>query len=131
MFPQAERENLTKLGIINTKAIWWNLATPALYEQVLQRREGVLAHLGPLVTRTGNYTGRSPKDKFIVEEPSSMDMATRRLDLNSDGLTENTRASYPITHIPNISRDGMGGHPKNILFLTADAFGVLPPPLPG
>jgi len=359
MFPQTERENLTKLGIINTKAIWWNLATPALYEQVLQRQEGVLAHLGPLVTRTGYYTGRSPEDKFLVEEPSSVDMvnwgkvnrpfsrdryetlrkrlmaylqgrelfvqdcyvgadpeyrlpirvitekawhslfarnmfvreldpnklathqpqftlidaadfkanpdedgthseafillhfgrkeaiiggtayageikktlltvmtfllpsrkvlpmhcsanygknrddlalffglsgtgkttlsadpersligddehgwsdggvfnfeggcyakviglsreqepeifettrrfgtilenvaidmATRRLDLNSDGLTENTRASYPITHIPNISRDGMGGHPKNILFLTADAFGVLPP----
>lgn len=42
-------------------------------------------------------------------------------------LTENTRCSYPITHIPNASRDGRGGHPENILFLTADAFGVMPP----
>jgi phosphoenolpyruvate carboxykinase (ATP) len=56
-----------------------------------------------------------------------MDPATRRLDLDSDVLTENTRASYPITHIPNVARTGTGGQPKNILMLTADAFGVLPP----
>ena len=52
---------------------------------------------------------------------------TRRLDLNDDSLTENTRAAYPISHIPNATRDGRGGHPSNIVFLTADAFGVLPP----
>jgi phosphoenolpyruvate carboxykinase (ATP) len=52
---------------------------------------------------------------------------TRRVDLNDDSFTENTRASYPISHIPNTDRKGMGGHPKHILFLTADAFGVLPP----
>ena len=46
---------------------------------------------------------------------------------NDARLTENTRAAYPITHIPNATRDGLGGHPKNIIFLTADAFGVLPP----
>jgi phosphoenolpyruvate carboxykinase (ATP) len=56
-----------------------------------------------------------------------MDPATRRLDLDSDAFTENTRASYPITHIPNVAREGAGGQPKNILMLTADAFGVLPP----
>ena len=42
-------------------------------------------------------------------------------------LTENTRAAYPITHIPNACASGVGGHPKNIIMLTADAFGVLPP----
>jgi phosphoenolpyruvate carboxykinase (ATP) len=56
-----------------------------------------------------------------------MDPATRRLDLDSDAFTENTRASYPITHIPNVAREGAGGQPKNIIMLTADAFGVLPP----
>jgi phosphoenolpyruvate carboxykinase (ATP) len=51
----------------------------------------------------------------------------RHIDLNDGTLTENTRAAYPITHIPNIKRDGMGDHPKNIVMLTCDAFGVLPP----
>jgi len=52
---------------------------------------------------------------------------TRRLDLDDATFTENTRASYPITHIPNIVPDGRGGHPRNIIMLTCDAFGVLPP----
>ncbi len=52
---------------------------------------------------------------------------TRRLDLDSAVFTENTRASYPVTHIPSASRTGAGGHPRVVLMLTADAFGVLPP----
>ncbi len=52
---------------------------------------------------------------------------TRRVDLDDDTHTENTRASYPISHIANADRSGIGGHPKHILFLTADAFGVIPP----
>jgi phosphoenolpyruvate carboxykinase (ATP) len=62
-----------------------------------------------------------------ILENVSFDSATGRLDLNDDSLTENTRAAYPISHIPNAKRDGLGGHPKNIIMLTADAFGVLPP----
>jgi phosphoenolpyruvate carboxykinase (ATP) len=65
------REDLTALGIRNANTVWWNLPTPALYEQALQRREALMAHLGPLVVRTGQFTGRSPKDKYIVREPSS------------------------------------------------------------
>lgn len=62
-----------------------------------------------------------------VLENVVMDPDTRRLDLNDDTLTENTRASYPISQIPNAKADGRGGQPKSIIMLTADAFGVLPP----
>ncbi|MBS1261919.1 MAG: Phosphoenolpyruvate carboxykinase (ATP) [Calditrichaeota bacterium] len=55
------------------------------------------------------------------------DADTRRIDLADRSLTENTRASYPLTSIPNIKPDSVGPHPNNIMFLTADAFGVLPP----
>ncbi len=62
-----------------------------------------------------------------ILENVGIDMNTRRIDLDDNSLTENTRAAYPISHIPNATRDGKGGHPENIIFLTADAFGVLPP----
>lgn len=52
---------------------------------------------------------------------------TREIDYHSALLTENTRASYPIGFIPGAVASGRGGHPKNVVFLTADAFGVLPP----
>lgn len=52
---------------------------------------------------------------------------TRRLDLDDASLTENTRASYPITHINNAVLEGMGGHPDNVIMLTCDAYGVMPP----
>jgi phosphoenolpyruvate carboxykinase (ATP) len=52
---------------------------------------------------------------------------TRQLDLDSAALTENTRSAYPIHYISNASPTGLGGHPANIMMLTADAFGVLPP----
>lgn len=62
-----------------------------------------------------------------ILENVGFDAGTGRLDLDDSSLTENTRAAYPIGHIPRAARDGLGGHPKNILMLTADAFGVLPP----
>ncbi len=56
------------------------------------------------------------------------DPVTRKIDLNDDTLTENTRASYPLEFIPNIVPEGyVRTHPKNIIFLTCDASGVLPP----
>ncbi len=60
-------------GLRNLRNIYWNLPTTALYEEVIKRNEGILAHLGPLVVRTGHHTGRSPNDKFIVKEPSSQE----------------------------------------------------------
>ncbi len=62
-----------------------------------------------------------------VLENVAMDMVTRALDFNSQKWTENTRAAYPVEFIDNAIIPGIGGHPETILFLTADAFGVLPP----
>jgi phosphoenolpyruvate carboxykinase (ATP) len=62
-----------------------------------------------------------------VLENVVIDPETRRLNLDDDSLTENTRAAYPITHVANADRSGMCGQPKHVIFLTADAFGVLPP----
>jgi phosphoenolpyruvate carboxykinase (ATP) len=62
-----------------------------------------------------------------VLENVVFDEATRDVDYSDNSLTENTRASYPIHYIPNIVEPCVGGHPTNIIFLTCDAFGVLPP----
>lgn len=62
-----------------------------------------------------------------VVENVVMDPTTRELDLFDNTLAENTRAAYPIDFIPNTSEKNMGGKPQNIIMLTADAFGVLPP----
>ncbi|MBN1681712.1 MAG: phosphoenolpyruvate carboxykinase (ATP) [Anaerolineae bacterium] len=62
-----------------------------------------------------------------ILENVGVDAQRRRIDLDDASLTENTRAAYPITHIPNADYGGIGGHPKHIVFLTADAFGVMPP----
>ena len=56
-----------------------------------------------------------------------IDPNTRKIDLNDETITENTRASYLLSQIENHEPSGMGGHPQNVIFLTADAFGVLPP----
>jgi phosphoenolpyruvate carboxykinase (ATP) len=62
-----------------------------------------------------------------VLENVVMDPATRTLDFADNSLAENSRGSYPIDFIPNTSKDNLGPVPKNIIFLTADAYGVLPP----
>jgi len=58
----------------------------------------------------------------VVLEPE-----TRRVRFADSSITENTRVSYPLHYIPNFVPSGRGGHPKNIVFLAADSFGVLPP----
>ena len=62
-----------------------------------------------------------------VLENVVIDPATRELDLDDNSLAENTRGAYPIHFIPNASGANMGPVPRNIIMLTADAFGVLPP----
>jgi phosphoenolpyruvate carboxykinase (ATP) len=61
-----------------------------------------------------------------ILENVTIDDDTRRIDLH-DARTENTRGSYPVSHLDNVVLDGMGGHPRVILMLAADAFGILPP----
>jgi len=62
-----------------------------------------------------------------VLENVVLDPVTRKVRFGDQSITENTRASYPLHYIPNFVPNGRGGHPRNIVFLTADAFGVLPP----
>ena len=62
-----------------------------------------------------------------VVENMVFDPETFELDFNDNSLTDNTRVAYPMEAISNASETGLGGHPKNIVMLTCDAFGVLPP----
>ena len=69
--PVVSRYGLDHVGLDKLAAAHWNLSVPALYSHALRRGEGELAEGGGLVTVTGEYTGRSPKDKFIVDEPGT------------------------------------------------------------
>ena len=62
-----------------------------------------------------------------VIENMVFDPETLELDFEDDSLTQNTRCAYPLEYISNASASALGGHPKNIIMLTCDAFGVLPP----
>ncbi|HEY6609396.1 MAG TPA: phosphoenolpyruvate carboxykinase (ATP) [Candidatus Limnocylindria bacterium] len=62
-----------------------------------------------------------------ILENVDLDETTRELDLDSDRFTENTRGAYPLEFIGNADPTGMTGHPRAVVFLTADAFGILPP----
>jgi phosphoenolpyruvate carboxykinase (ATP) len=64
------------------------------------------------------------KDGAVVE---NVVMKSREFDFFDSSLTENTRAAYPLEYVKNADLSGMAGHPRTIIFLTADAFGVLPP----
>jgi phosphoenolpyruvate carboxykinase (ATP) len=71
-YPGSRFELITKTPI-QARKIHWNLTPALLYEEVIQRREAMMAENGPLVVYTGKCTGRSPNDKFFVQEPSSQD----------------------------------------------------------
>ena len=72
MATQVERAHgLEALGIVRSGRVHWNLSPAALYEEALRRNEGQLAAEGPLVARTGQHTGRSPNDKFVVRDSQS------------------------------------------------------------
>src|SRR6266849_4288840 len=74
----------------------------------------------PDIYRTTRMSGSILEN--VVYDPT-----TREIDLDDAAKTENTRASYPLTSISNIVPEGHAGNPRNIIMLTADAFGVLPP----
>ena len=65
--------DLSYLGLTNSGRIYYNLPVSRLYEEIVQRGEGSISDHGPIVVNTGQYTGRSPGDKFIVQEDSSSD----------------------------------------------------------
>lgn len=74
----------------------------------------------PLIYRASNQFG-------TILENVTMNPVSRSVNFEDGSKTENTRSSYPITHLENIEPDGVAAHPQNIFFLSADAFGVLPP----
>lgn len=96
--------------------------------------EGVFNYEGGCYAKVINLSPEQEPDIFAttqmfgtILENVVLDPATRRVRFEDQTITENTRASYPLHYIRNHVSSGRGGHPKNIVFLTADAFGVLPP----
>lgn len=63
----------------------------------------------------------------MLENIKFYDEHERVVNYHDTSITENTRVSYPLEYIPNSKSPAIGGHPKNIFFLTCDAYGVLPP----
>jgi phosphoenolpyruvate carboxykinase (ATP) len=96
--------------------------------------EGVFNYEGGCYAKVINLSPENEPDIYsttqmfgTILENVVLDPATRRVKFDDQSITENTRASYPLPYIRNHVPSGRGGHPKNIVFLTADAFGVLPP----
>src|SRR5579885_2400217 len=96
--------------------------------------EGVFNYEGGCYAKVINLSPEGEPDIYrttqmfgTILENVVLDELTRKVKFEDQSITENTRASYPLHYIPNFVPSGRGGHPKNIVFLTADAFGVLPP----
>jgi phosphoenolpyruvate carboxykinase (ATP) len=96
--------------------------------------EGVFNFEGGCYAKCINLSPENEPDIYkttqmfgTILENVVLDPLTRKVKFEDQSITENTRASYPLHYIPNFVKSGRGGHPKNIVFLTADAFGVLPP----
>jgi len=95
---------------------------------------GIFNFEGGCYAKTINLSGESEPEIFAttgrwgsVLENVVIDPVTRVPDFDDGSLTQNGRVAYPIQFIPNASTTGIAAHPKNIIMLTADAFGVLPP----
>src|SRR5713226_9796498 len=94
------RHGLSEHGIRDIEVAHWNLGTAQLVEKAIERREGVLASGGAFVVRTGQFTGRSPKDKYIVREEgteSTVDWGSVNqpmTEVQFDGLYERMLAHW-------------------------------------
>ncbi|HEX4936529.1 MAG TPA: phosphoenolpyruvate carboxykinase (ATP) [Gemmatimonadaceae bacterium] len=96
--------------------------------------EGVFNYEGGCYAKVINLSPEQEPDIYAttqmfgtILENVVLDDVTRRVRFDDQSITENTRASYPLPYIRNHVPSGRGGHPANVVFLTADAFGVLPP----
>ena len=96
--------------------------------------KGVFNFEGGCYAKTINLSAEAEPEIYAasrrfgtVLENVVLNPITREPDFDDGSLAENARASYPLDYLDNISRSGIGGHPDNIIMLTADAFGVLPP----
>lgn len=103
-------------GLGSAKQVHWTLTSPALVEHVIRRREGMLAHFGSLVVRTGEHTGRSANDKFIVRQPDSEDRIWWG------------KVNHPIdeVHFEAVYRDLMNYLPGRELYVQDTAAGADP-----
>ena len=110
--PHADRRRRARLVARTASSISRAAATP--------RRIKLSAEAEPEIYAATNRFG-------TVLENVVFDPETRVPDFDDESKTENTRSAYPLDFIPNASRTGRAGHPKNIVMLTADAFGVMPP----
>jgi len=96
--------------------------------------QGIFNFEGGCYAKVINLSPESEPDIYrttqmfgTVLENVVLDPATKKVRFADQSITENTRASYPLNYIKHHVEGGRGGHPKNVVFLTADAFGVLPP----
>ncbi|MEL7021738.1 MAG: phosphoenolpyruvate carboxykinase (ATP), partial [Bacteroidota bacterium] len=95
--------------------------------------EGVFNFEGGCYAKTIDLTAEKEPDIYKAIKPGAIlenimfEKGTNRPNFEDTTITQNTRVSYPIFHIDNIMQPSKGSHPKNIFFLTCDAFGVLPP----
>ena len=97
-------------------------------------KEGIFNFEGGCYAKVINLSAETEPDIYrttqmfgTVLENVVLDPATKKVKFADQSITENTRASYPLHYIRNYVEGGRGGHPRNVVFLTADAFGVLPP----
>src|SRR5258708_10130725 len=97
-------------------------------------KDGIFNFEGGCYAKVINLTPESEPEIYrttqmfgTVLENVVLDPATKAVRFDDQSITENTRASYPLHYIRNFVEGGRGGHPKNVIFLTAHAFGVLPP----
>jgi phosphoenolpyruvate carboxykinase (ATP) len=97
-------------------------------------KDGIFNFEGGCYAKVINLTPESEPEIYrttqmfgTVLENVVLDPATKEVRFADQSITENTRASYPLHYIRNFVEGGRGGHPRNVVFLTADAFGVLPP----
>jgi len=97
-------------------------------------KDGVFNFEGGCYAKVINLSPETEPDIYrttqmfgTILENVVLDPMTKQVEFSDQSITENTRASYPLHYIANNVPDGRGRHPKNVIFLTADAFGVLPP----